>query len=239
METADSAAGYDIQTRLAAWLAGRGQGAHAGYKIGATAKGMQALLGVSGPVYGNILSSNVLRPAASYPCNPDCKPGVECEITFRLGDDLAPSSSPFTRDVIAACIDAVMPAIEIVENRYGDFRDCSIALLTADDFFHKACVLGEPVPNWRDIDLPNVFGRTLVNGELVETGRGEEVHGHPLEAVVWLANKLARRGTYLEAGQIIMTGSMTPVHWIDSWPSQVAIDIEGLGTSSVTLTGRS
>lgn len=237
--SADGDDGYDTQTRLAAWLTAHGQGEQAGYKIGATAKGMRDLLGVPGPVYGHILSGNVLKPGAVFACNPDCKPGVECEIAFRLCGDLAPSSSPFTRDDVAARIDAVMPAIEIVENRYGDFRQCSAALLTADDFFHKACVLGDPVLDWRHIDLPETVGRVSVKGEWVETGQGRDVLGHPLEAVVWLANKLAQRRTGLKAGQIVLTGSMTPVHWIDAFPSQVAIDIKGLGTSSVTLTDQS
>jgi 2-oxo-3-hexenedioate decarboxylase/2-keto-4-pentenoate hydratase len=238
LASADDHDGYDVQTPLAAWLTERGQGDLAGYKIGATAKGMQKVLGVRGPAYGHILSGNVLRPHATFTCNPDCRPGVECEIAFRMGKDLTPSSAPFTRDDLAKRIDAAIPAIEIVENRYGDFRNCSIALLTADDFFHKACVLGDPVPDWQDIDLPETVGRTSIDGEWVETGQGREVLGHPLEAVVWLANKLALRHTGLKAGQIVMTGSMTPVHWIDNFPSQVAIDIKGLGASSVTLTDR-
>jgi 2-keto-4-pentenoate hydratase len=231
--------GYGIQAELAAWQTAHGRGELAGYKIGATAKGMQALLGVPGPVSGHILSGNVVKPGAAFACNPGCKPGVECEIAFRLGDDLAPASSPFTRDDVAARIDAVMPAIEIVENRYGDFRQCSTALLTADDFFHKACVPGAAVLDWRDIDLPATAGRTSVNGAWVETGRGREVLGNPLEAVVWLANKLARRRTGLKAGQIVLTGSMTPVHWIDALPSRIAIEISGLGASSVNLTDQS
>ena len=236
---ADGEDGYEIQAQLAAWFTAHGQGGLAGYKIGATTKGMQNVLGVPGPVHGHILSGNVLHSSASFACNPDCKPGVECEIAFRLGEDLPPSSSPYTRDDIATRIDAAIPAIEIVENRYGDFRNCSLALLTADDFFHKACVLGDPVLDWRNIDLPETVGRTSINGECVETGQGRDVLGHPLEAVVWLANKLAQRRTGLRAGQIVMTGSMTPVHWIDSYPSQIAIDIQGLGTSSVTLTDQS
>jgi 2-keto-4-pentenoate hydratase len=238
-ESASSAAGYEIQIQLADWLTEHGQGTLAGYKIGATAKGMQEALGVPGPAYGHILSGNVYRSGSTHACNPRCRPGVECEIAFRLGDDLAPSSSAFTRDDVEARIDAVIPAIEIVENRYGDFRNCSIALLTADDFFHKACVLGDPVLDWETIDLPESVGRTSINGEWAETGRGRDVLGHPLEAVVWLANKLAERGTGLTAGQIVMTGSMTPVHWIDSLPSEIIIEIGGLGTSSVTLTDRS
>ena len=238
-ESASSAVGYEIQIQLADWLTEHGQGTLAGYKIGATAKGMQEALDVPGPVYGHILSGNVLRSSASYACNPVCRPGVECEIAFRLGDDLPPSSAPFARDDVASRIDAAIPAIEIVENRYGDFRNCSIALLTADDFFHKACVLGDPVLDWGNIDLRETVGRTSINGEWLETGQGRDVLGHPLEAVVWLANKLAERGTGLTAGQIIMTGSMTPVHWIDSFPSEIIIEIGGLGTSSVTLTDQS
>jgi 2-oxo-3-hexenedioate decarboxylase/2-keto-4-pentenoate hydratase len=239
LATAYGEAGYDIQTQIAVWFSAHGQGELAGYKIGATAKGMQEVLGVPRPVYGHILSGNVLQSSAKHACNPDCRPGIECEIAFRLGEDLTPSPSPFTRDHVARCIDAVIPAIEIVENRYGDFRSCSLALLTADDFFHKACVLGEPVLDWRGIDLPDTAGRTSVNGEWVETGQGRDVLGHPLDAVVWLANKLAERDACLKAGQIILTGSMTPVHWINSYPSEIKIEINELGDSSVTLTGPS
>jgi 2-keto-4-pentenoate hydratase len=239
LASADADDGYDIQARLAAWLTAHGQGGLAGYKIGATAKGMQDVLGVPGPVYGHILAGNLYRPADTVACNRGCGPGVECEIAFRLGGDLAPSSTPFTRDDVAARIDAAMPAIEIVENRYGDFRACGIALLAADDFFHKACVPGDAITAWRAIDLPACAGRVSVNGEPVETGHGRAVLGHPLDAVVWLADRLAARNTGLKAGQIVMTGSMTPVHWIDSWPSAIEIAIEGLGASSVNLTGRS
>jgi 2-keto-4-pentenoate hydratase len=239
MTFAESEEGYQVQTSLADWLAAAGQGAHAGYKIGATAKGMQDVLGVPGPVYGHILSGNVLQAGGSFACKPDCKPGVECEIAFRLGEDLLPASSPYTIDHVAAHMGAVIPAMEIVENRYGDFRNCSIALLTADDFFHKACVLGDPVTDWRGIGLPEVVGMTSVQRRQVETGQGREVLGHPLEAVVWLANKLAERNLGLKAGQIVMTGSMTPVHWIDSFPTEVEIHICGLGASSVTLTSQS
>lgn len=236
---ADEATGYDTQSRLAAFLAAHGQGEHAGYKIGATAKGMQELLGVSGPVYGHILSDNVLLPYGTFACNLASGPGVECEIAFRLGEDVPAASTPLTRDEVAARIDAVMPAIEIVENRYGDFRRCSVALLAADDFFHKACVIGEAVSDWRAIDLPGVTGRVSLDGEQVQTGRGEEVLGHPLDAVVWLSDKLAQRGQGLKAGQIVMTGSMTPVHWIETLPCRIAVEIEGLGTASVRLTERS
>jgi 2-keto-4-pentenoate hydratase len=231
----NSAVGYDIQFQLAAWLTAHGQGALAGYKIGATAKGMQEALGVPGPVYGHVLSGNVLTPGASFSCNPECCPGVECEIAFRLAEDLRPQSKPHDRNSVAVAIDAVLPTIEIVENRYGNYRACSLALLTADDFFHKACVIGEPVTGWRDLDLKSSQGCLVRDGDPAEIGVGSDVLGDPLNVVVWLANKLAERGEGLKAGQIISTGSMTPVHWIDNLPARIDIRIDGVGTSAVVL----
>lgn len=230
--------GYDAQARLADWFGAHGQGRVAGYKVGATTPAMQTLLGVSGPVYGHIMSENLLAAGATFACNPHCGPGVECEIAFRLGEDLPPAPEPYGRDAVASRIDAVMPSIEIVENRYGDFRDCSLALLTADDFFHKACVIGEPVTAWRDLALADSTGRLAVNGEQRASGVGSEVLGDPLNAVVWLAEQLAARNVGLMAGQIISTGSMIPVQWIDSLPAQIEIHIDGVGASEVELTGR-
>lgn len=227
--------GYEIQARLAAWFSDHGQGAIAGYKIGATARGMQALLGVSGPVYGHVMSRNVSDSGVAFAVNPGCKPGVECEIAFRLGADLPSVQAPFDRDAVAAAMDAVLPCLEIVENRYGDYRACSLALLAADDFFHKACVIGAAVTSWRDRDLLTCAGRVFLNGEQVESGIGSEVLGDPLSAVVWLANKLADRGTGLKAGQIVSTGSMTPVHWVTEFPASIDMEIEGLGNCSVLM----
>ena len=50
--------------------------------------------------------------------------GVECEIAVRLGADLGPAGAPFDRARVAGggrrpC----MAAMEIVDDRYGDYRD--------------------------------------------------------------------------------------------------------------------
>lgn len=230
-----SEVGYELQARLAAWFGDHSQGSVAGYKIGATAQGMRDLLGVSGPVYGHVMSKNILSSGSTFTGNPACQPGVECEIAFRLAEDLRPQSKPHDRNSVAVAIDAVLPTIEIVENRYGNYRACSLALLTADDFFHKACVIGEPVTGWRDLDLESSQGCLVRDGDPAETGVGSDVLGDPLNAVVWLANKLAERGEGLKAGQIVSTGSMTPVHWIDNLPARIDIRIDGVGTSAVAL----
>lgn len=229
------AEGYALQAALADWLTANGQATLAGYKVGATTADMQRYLGTPGPAFGHVRAANVHTSPAVLAFGGFHNPGIECEVAFRLGEDLDPAAPPRTRADLADRIEAVMPAIEIVENRYGDFLSRGIGTLIADDFFHKACVLGPPVMDWRDLDLATLRGRTVIDGGTAGEGRGADVMGHPLEAVLWLTDALARQGETLRAGQIVLTGSMTPVHWIAEFPCAAEIEIDELGACAVRL----
>jgi 2-keto-4-pentenoate hydratase len=86
-----------------------------------------------------------------------------------------------------------------------------------------------------NIDLPGINASVWRDGTRVETGKGTDVLGHPLEAVVWLANTLAKQERILKANDVILTGSMTPVYWIGEFPSLVEIELSGIGSCSVEL----
>jgi 2-keto-4-pentenoate hydratase len=133
------------------------------------------------------------------------------------------------------CIESVIPTIEIVENRYGDFLARGLGTLIADDFFHKACVMGTPVEYAPDLALEDVVGRMILDGSEIHTGTGAEVMGHPLEAIVWLANALAAQGGMLRAGDIISSGSITPVHWVEEFPCHARVELHGIGACEVRL----
>ncbi|NBO41896.1 MAG: 2-oxopent-4-enoate hydratase, partial [Betaproteobacteria bacterium] len=63
-------------------------------------------------------------------------------------------------------------------------------------------------------------------------GLGSAVQGHPAEAVAWLANTLGRLGIALEAGEVVMSGSlaiMVPVAAGDN----LRVTIGGIGSCSV------
>jgi len=230
--------GYAAQAELAEWFKEHGEGEVGGYKIGATAQSMQTYLGVTSPVYGHIMSGNVLRSGAEITGERQCVTGVECELAVYMASDLDPSYSTWTRDRVVDLVGAVAPAIEIVENRYGDFRSTGIGVLVADDFFHKACVVGAPIYDWQQIDLAAISARITVDGEHVGEGSGKAILGHPLEAVAWLANKLAEHECALKAGDVILTGSMTPVFWLDRSPSAVEIQLSDVGSCAVRLLPR-
>ena len=49
------------------------------------------------------------------------------------------------------------------------------------------------------------------NGEVVHTGRSDAVLGDPCMAVAWLANALSALGEPLRAGEVVLSGAITPM----------------------------
>jgi len=225
-------AAYKVQDEIHKALSKRGLGWLAGHKIGCTTPVMQAFLGIDHPCSGGIFSSKIYRNDAVVSCDEFHRPGVECEIAVRLKENIDPADAPFDLGSLVGCIDGVAPAIEIVDDRYQNFRDLSIETLIADDFFGSACVLGETVTDWRDLNLVTMAGRTKVNGKVVGEGKGSDILGHPLEALVWLANNCARHERGLSAGDLILLGSLVQVQWLQ--PGDIAeVEIDGLGCVNV------
>lgn len=223
--------GYKIQQALRDRLTNR-FGEVAGFKIGCTTKIMQDYLGVDHPCSGAVFEANVHHGSWSAPYDHWHRVGVECEIAVRTSRDLGPENAPYTQDSVHGAIKTCMAAIEIVDDRYEDFRSLDIATLIADDFFGAGCVLGEPWRNWRDMDLASVSGTMLINGKEVGRGRGEAVLGHPLEALAQFANETAARGETISAGSLVLTGSVVQTYWLE--PGDHAIcRFDGLGQAAL------
>ena len=231
----DEGQAYAVQMALHQWQQENGQGALAGYKIGCTTPVMQDILKIPNPAFGGVLEKRVFRDHAEFPMAEFHKPGIECEIVLRLGADLPFGNAPYTRDTVTPAIASCAAAIELVDNRYGDFLSAGAPVMISDNFFQSACILGTDVKGWQELDLALVEGRTFVNGKLMGSGPGSDVLGHPLEALVWLANRFAAMGRSLKAGDIIMTGSLVAVQWIDAAPADIMISIDGLGDVSLRL----
>jgi 2-keto-4-pentenoate hydratase len=118
--------------------------------------------------------------------------------------------------------------MEIVDDRYVDYKSLDTPTLIADDFFDGGCVLGEAVSGWRSLDLAALRGVTWINGVEVGRGCGADVMGHPFEALAWLANSLARRSKSLRAGEFVFTGSVVETKWVKRG-DRVVMEIERLG----------
>jgi 2-keto-4-pentenoate hydratase len=223
----DEAAGYRIQALVHAALHSS-YGALSGHKIGCTTKVMQDFLKIDQPCAGRVFAAHVHHGAAHVRHDDYVRPGVECEIAIMLGTDLPATGMVYNRSSVAMAVGGVMAAIEIVDDRYADFRSLGAPTLIADDFFNAGSVLSAPVHNWRGLDLAAIAGGMTINGRDVGRGRGAQIMGHPLEALAWLANLRAREGLPLRAGEFVSLGSMVETKWIDA-DDEVVVEIDGLG----------
>jgi 2-keto-4-pentenoate hydratase len=225
--------GYRIQDALHELLAAD-FGALVGYKIGCTSPVMQRYLDIPHPCGGGVYAKGVHQSGARLRAQDYVRVGVECEIAVRLGRDLAASEEPFTAEWVAEAIEAYLPAIEIVDDRYVKWETMGAPTLVADDFFAAGCVLGKPVARSAAPDLLKVVGRALINGAEVGQGTGADVLGHPHNALAWLANHLAADGKSLRAGEIVLTGSLVKTVWLNAG-DKVMMELAGLGKVSVTF----
>jgi 2-keto-4-pentenoate hydratase len=210
-------------------------GAMVGYKIGCTSAVMQQYLDIPHPCSGGVFGRSVHESGASLRTNDFVRVGVECEIAVRLGRDLLPAQAPFGPDSVAKAIDAYLPAIEIVDDRYVDWQTIGAPTLVADDFFAAGCILGKPVVRSAAPDLLDVVGRAVVNGVEAGRGTGADVLGHPHNALAWLANHLAASGNGLCAGHIVLTGSLVKTIWLDAGEN-VTMDLSSLGAVDVAFS---
>ena len=222
------AEGYFVQDALHGLLVGD-LGVRVGYKIGCTSAVMQQYLEIPHPCGGGVFASGVHASGVLLRAGDFVRVGVECEIAVRLGRDLAPSHSPFTAEHVAHAVDAYLPAIEIVDDRYQQWQTLGAPTLIADDFFAAGCVLGNPVARSAAPDLLGVTGRAIINGIEAGQGTGADVLGHPHNALAWLANHLAANGKGLRAGEIVLTGSLVKTIWLKAGDS-VVMELQPLGS---------
>jgi 2-keto-4-pentenoate hydratase len=225
--------GYRIQDTLHGLLA-PDFGARVGYKIGCTSPVMQQYLDIPHPCGGGVFAKGVHPSGVSLRAKDFVRVGVECEIAVRLSRDLPSSDAPFTADTVAEAIEAYLPAIEIVDDRYVKWETMGAPTLVADDFFAAGCVLGTPVARSAAPDLLSVTGRALINGVEVGRGTGADVLGHPHHALAWLANHLAEDDKSLRAGEIVLTGSLVKTIWLNAGDS-VVMELSGLGNVAATF----
>jgi 2-keto-4-pentenoate hydratase len=200
-----------------------------GKKIGLTSKAMQRMLNVDQPDYGHILDNMVLQDAAVFPARELIQPKIEPEIAFILDRELkGPGVTP--TDVLSATR-FVVPALEIIDSRIEGWK-IKLCDTIADNASSARVVLGNSPKRVDQLDLKLVGMVMEKNGDIVQTGAGGAVLGHPAIAVAWLANAVGQFGVSLGAGEIIMPGALCAATDVSAGDLLQA-SYDGLGSVSV------
>ena len=219
---------YHVQQRMIARRLEKGERV-VGKKIGVTSKAVMNMLGVHQPDFGYLLDGMVYNEGESIEMDDLIQPKAEGEIAFLLKKDLM-GPGVTAADVIAAT-EGVMACFEIVDSRIQDWK-IKIQDTVADNASCGVFVLGDQLVDIADLDL-SLCGMVLEkNGEIVVTGAGAATMGHPVNAMVWLANTLGKLGIALKAGDIVLSGAMgamVPVQKGDN----LRMSIGGIGGCSV------
>lgn len=231
-ESVDLETAYEIQDLLHQDLQDR-FGPMTGHKIGCTTKVMQEYLKIDHPCAGRVPASMVHEGTGRYDRAKLVRPGIECEIAVMLGSDMPARDGGYDRNSAAEAVAGAMASIELVDERWTDFRDRPTSSLVADDFFNAGCVFSAPVKS-DALAMDKLTGRLRINGALIGEGIGADILGHPMDALAWLADFRAGREQPLKAGEFVTLGSIVKTEWIEAGDT-VVVEIDGLGTATLIL----
>ncbi|WEK43160.1 MAG: fumarylacetoacetate hydrolase family protein [Candidatus Sphingomonas colombiensis] len=201
-----------------------------GMKMGFTSRAKMAQMGVSDLIWGWLTDAMMLADGGSVPAARFIHPRIEPELAVRLK---APLAGRVTALEAWAAVEAVAPALEIIDSRYRDFR-FSLADVVADNASSSAFVVG----GWQrpDIDVANLGMVMSIDGAPVQFGSSAAIFGHPQRSLVAAARLAGEAGFTLEAGWTVLLGAATPAEAIRAG-NRVRLETEGMATVDIALEG--
>ena len=214
-----------IERRLA-----RGE-RRAGVKMGFTSRSKMLQMGISDLIWGRLTTGMQIEEGSSVDFSRFVHPRVEPEIAFVLKK---PLSGTVSAAEALSCVEAVAPALEVIDSRYRDFK-FSLTDVVADNASSSGFVIGA----WSDPqeDFSNLGLTMNVNGTAVQIGSTAAILGHPLRSLVAAARLAAAAGEPLQAGAVVMAGGATAAEWIKPG-SYVSIEMERFGHAGFHVNGQ-
>jgi 2-oxo-3-hexenedioate decarboxylase len=223
---------YDLQKKLVERRMEKTKTKRLGIKLGLTSKAKQEMMGVHEAIYGYLLSDMLALEWEPLQQHRLIHPKAEPEIAFIMGEDLMGHN--VSADDVMKAAKFVVAAIEVIDSRYKDFR-FTLPDVIADNCSSAKLILGSKMVKPEELDLASIGMVMSKNGEMVASGAGSAVLGHPAEAVAWAVQKLAQRGEGLKKGDIVLSGALSEAIAFDMDDTIVA-QFDGLG--SVMLSSK-
>lgn len=197
--------GYAIQQQLRYLRVARGERV-IGMKAGVTSRAKMRQVGIDVPSFGFLTNAMACAEGLALDWSSFVHPRVEAEIALMTNRPLRGRNHQVSD--LADAIEYVVPAIEVIDSRYHDFR-FDLPSVIADNGSAARYVTGGWPRDPRDVDLRTTGVVVRKNGEVQATAAGAAVLDHPLNALALLLDHLASLGETLPAGSFVMTGGIT------------------------------
>ncbi|KXU30480.1 4-oxalocrotonate decarboxylase [Sphingobium sp. 22B] len=214
---------YAVQAASIARRIGRGE-RRIGMKLGFTSRAKMVQMGVSDLIWGRLTDRMLVEEGAPLDLSRFIHPRVEPEIAFLIRKPLSGVVSMLQAQ---DAIEAVAPAMEIIDSRYRDFK-FSLGDVVADNASSSGLVVGP----WRRAgqDIANLGMVMQFDGLPVQIGSSAAILGHPLRALVSAARLAADAGEQLSPGDIVLAGSATNAEPLRPG-LHVRLDVQALGAA--------
>lgn len=197
-----------------------------GMKMGLTSWAKMKQMGVDKPCYGFLADYFSLPDGAEIKLDELIHPKVEAELAFVTNKEL--KGTGITIEQVLDATELVVPAVEIIDSRYQDFKFDLISV-QADNSSSTRFVVGSHAAKPHDFDWSTIGVVMQKNGTIVGLGAGAAVLDHPAASVAMLAEMLAERGESIPAGSFIMTGGVTAAVLVEKGDS-IVVRYQGLDT---------
>ncbi|MBK17388.1 MAG: 4-oxalocrotonate decarboxylase [Rhodospirillaceae bacterium] len=196
---------YAVQSAAFRRRLARGE-KQAGMKMGFTSRAKMVQMGLEDLVWGRLSDEMLVEDGDEITFDKYVHPRAEPELAFLLKK---PLEGPVTAAEALAAVEAIAPAIEIIDSRYKNFK-FSLEDVVADNSSSSGFVLG--AWNKPDIDISNLGMLLEVNGRPVQIGSSAAILGHPVRSLAHAARLATQAGESLEAGWVVMAGGATAAH---------------------------
>ena len=174
-----------------------------GMKMGFTSRAKMVQMGIDEMIFGRLTSGMQVEEGGSTPHAAYVHPRVEPEIAFLLK---SPLCGAITHLQARAAVEAIAPAIEIIDSRYENFK-FSLADVVADNASSSGFVIG--AAHSPELDVSNLGMALSLNGVAREVGSSAAILGNPWRSLIAAAAFAEKYGFELRAGDIVMAGGAT------------------------------
>lgn len=224
IETAYRIQAASIQRRLE-----RGE-ARTGIKMGFTSRAKMQQMGVHDLIWGRLTDAMMIAEGDEVSMDRFVHPRVEPEVAFLLGDDL---QGAMTMAEAMSCVEAVAPALEIIDSRYENFR-FSLADVIADNASSSGYVVGP----WcaPEESIANLGILLNINGQTRQFGSTAAILGNPWRSLVHAARLAEIAGEPLQAGWVVMAGAATAAEHLKPG-DRIHAEFENLGDVHFSICG--
>lgn len=174
-----------------------------GVKMGLTSRAKMQQVGVDEVAWGRLTDAMLIEEGSAMSRARYVHPRVEPEVAFLMK---APLVGKVTAAAALAAVEAIAPAMEIIDSRYENFK-FALEDVIADNTSSSGLVIG----SWHDprIDFSNLGVILEIDGEVVQVGSTAAILGHPIRSLVAAARLVAEAGEEINAGDIVMAGGIT------------------------------